>query len=162
MKLIPLSGKNGTGKFAKVDDEDYPILSRITWCVSSHGYAKNGRNLYMHKLVMGFPRSGVTDHADRDTLNNQKSNLRKATQQQNLMNRSNQRNKKTSKYKGVCLRNRVALSKPWIATITKTTPGIAKRSYSIGYFATEEEAARAYDAKAYELYGRFAFLNFPS
>jgi hypothetical protein len=35
------------------------------------------------------------------------------------------------------------------------------RQVTIGYFDDEEAAARAYDAKAKELYGEFAALNFP-
>lgn len=35
------------------------------------------------------------------------------------------------------------------------------KMYTIGYYDTEEDAARAYDAKARELYGDTARLNFP-
>ena len=31
----------------------------------------------------------------------------------------------------------------------------------IGYFATKEEAGRAYDAKALQIHGKGTFLNFP-
>ena len=34
------------------------------------------------------------------------------------------------------------------------------RSMFIGYFADEEAAARAYDAKAAELFGEYAAMNF--
>ncbi len=35
------------------------------------------------------------------------------------------------------------------------------RHIFIGYFDDEQEAARAYDARAKELYGEFAAVNFP-
>ncbi len=33
--------------------------------------------------------------------------------------------------------------------------------YFLGFFDDEIEAARARDRKAYELHGKFAYLNFP-
>jgi len=32
---------------------------------------------------------------------------------------------------------------------------------SLGYHAIEEDAARAYDRRAFEVFGQFANLNFP-
>lgn len=110
----------------------------------------------MHQLIMGFPEE--TDHIDHDRLNNQKSNLRAVTKQHNLINRGKQRNS-NSPYKGVHLRKHLK-SKPWQASITKTENG-KRRTFFIGYFATAKEAAQRYDAKAIELFGQFAFLNFP-
>ena len=46
--------------------------------------------------------------------------------------------------------------KPWRATVY--IPGKAKKH--VGYFASEEEAARAYDTKARELLGDDAIVNF--
>jgi hypothetical protein len=59
---------------------------------------------------------------------------------------------KTSHFKGV---SRHSQNGTWIAQIV--SPG---RSSYIGTFATEEAAARAYDAKARELFGEFANTNF--
>jgi hypothetical protein len=39
--------------------------------------------------------------------------------------------------------------------------GYKGKKIFIGYFDDETAAARAYDAKAKELYGEFAALNFP-
>ena len=54
-------------------------------------------------------------------------------------------------YKGV-----VRSRNGWVARI-----GHEREVRYLGYFATEEDAARAYDAAARELRGEFARLNFP-
>lgn len=157
MKTIPLSGENGAGKYALVDNEDYPILSRVTWCLAEHGYPRTQKSLYMHSLIMGFPQNSIIDHIDRDRLNNQKSNLRLVNAQKNAINRSPN---STKLWKGVSRRDRL-VSRPWQASIGKTVDGKSK-TYHIGYFATAEEAAQAYDTKALELFGEYARMNFPT
>lgn len=57
----------------------------------------------------------------------------------------------SSQYFGVTLQKR-----RWFARINKN-----KIEYRLGYFKIEEDAARAYDKKCYELYGEDAVLNFP-
>jgi hypothetical protein len=64
--------------------------------------------------------------------------------------------KKTSQYVGVCLVKQKQLKKHWLASITHHG-----KLYRLGLFYTEEDAARAYDEKAVELYGDEARLNFP-
>lgn len=61
---------------------------------------------------------------------------------------------KTSKYRGVSFHR--ACPKPYRAILF--TKG---KTHQIGVFATEEEAARAYDAKARKILGTKAQLNFP-
>ena len=60
---------------------------------------------------------------------------------------------KTSKYRGVSKKKGCNRSKPWQAQIRKDA-----RSCSLGCYATQEEAARAYDIEAAKL-GRE--LNLP-
>lgn len=62
---------------------------------------------------------------------------------------------KTSKYVGVSFRKEKK-SKQWTGYIS-----YQKKSYFLGYFNTEKEAAKAYDKKAKELYGEDARLNLP-
>jgi hypothetical protein len=92
------------------------------------------------------------DHKDRNHFNNQKENLRPCGYSQNCANVPKV-HKGTSKYKGVSF---CSQTKRWRAQIMRY-----RKQVNIGRFDTEEEAARAYDAKAVEIFGEFAFLNFP-
>lgn len=87
MRTIKLSNSN---HLVKVDDEDYPVLSRLNWYMSDCGYAITDspvKHLKMHKLIIGpIRKNAVIDHIDRDKLNNQKSNLRVVSQKENCRN----------------------------------------------------------------------------
>lgn len=157
MKEIPLT----RGYIALVDDEDFKFISQFSWHVhvgKSGIYAKawtkrvNGVRLRirMHKAILPFPE---IDHKDGDGLNNQKDNLRGCTRQQNIHNTKPRLNT-ISRYKGVGLERK---NGKWRVSI-KAMDG---SRISLGAYFTEEEAARAYDAKAKELFGEFARLNFP-
>lgn len=77
MKLTTLS----KGLFAKVDDDDFALLSQYRW-YENEGYAityYKGKRIRMHRLIMGVPDGVDVDHRDTDKLNNQKSNLRLCT-----------------------------------------------------------------------------------
>ena len=103
----------------------------------------------MHQLILKAPSGFCIDHINGNGLDNRKQNLRIATQSQNLANKPFFK----GKFKGVSFskRNKI-LSKPWAVKVGRK---------HIGYFSTEEEAAMAYDKSAIEMYGEFAWLNFP-
>lgn len=89
------------------------------------------------------------DHKNRDGLDNRRSNLRKATRQQNSANSIKKHFGKDSKFKGVC-RSR----DHWRAQIV-----VNYKAIFIGCFATEIKAAEAYDREAKKHFGKFARLN---
>lgn len=155
MKTISLIGKYGLGKVALIDDEDWPLLSQYSWWVSDLGYAIakiNNKNIRMHRFILPASKL-VVDHINHDSLDNQKSNLRLCTIAQNQANKKGSRGSKIN-YKGVILESH--RPKPYRAQLKR----FGKLIF-LGYHSTAEAAARAYDKKAKELHGEYAYLNFP-
>lgn len=167
VKQIKLGLKN---LYVLVDDEDYEYLNQFQWQDNGVGYAKrhlpkvNGKrkDLLMSREIMKATGALQVDHIDRNPLNNQKNNLRLATQTQNHIN-TNKKPSNTSGYKGVYLekycyskngKQYLRKSNPWVAQIK-----IDKKATRLGSFATPKDAARAYNLKALEVYGEFARLN---
>jgi len=163
-KKIPLT----QGKFAIVDDEDYEELNKYKWQArigantyyAYRGITKNGKTkiLFMHEQIMNPPKNMDTDHIDRNGLNNRRSNLRICSRSQNMHNIVARG--KTSKYKGVSWEiGQIYKGKQypgrWRAGIKQDY-----KTYHLGSFNSEIEAAKAYDRKAIELYKEFANTNF--
>jgi hypothetical protein len=156
------------GMTALIDDEDFEWASRFTWWAvnlgrkgENHWYAatnvggrKNKKTLLMHREIAaraGLPWSPRYDLRDRNGLNNQRVNLRPATATLNNAN-SKKRLGTTSRFKGVSWES---FTGRWRAQIRN-----AGKSFSLGRFADEIEAAKAYDAAAREQFGEFALTNF--
>ena len=111
----------------------------------------NGRTVALHRFLTNAPKGMVVDHIDGNGLNNRQSNLRVCTQRQNLYN--SRPKGRHSQYKGVCWDK---YRKRWVVYVR-----YEGRNIVVGRFRDEAEAARAYDRKAYELFGEYAYLNFP-
>lgn len=155
--VIPLT----KGKFALIDLADFPKVKDYRWSASYNEprwYAKRGarygngksRIIAMHHSVLPQKVGVEVDHRFGDGLDNRRRNLRYATHSQNMNNRTVGYNP-ASGFRGV--RERIS---GWQAGISENR----KRVY-LGIFPTAREAAIAYDAKAKELHGEFACLNFP-
>ncbi len=154
------------GYFAAVDEADFEYLATIKWrakvepdgrvyaCGHRPGSGKRGTSVLMHRAILGVSDRAVkVDHRDGDGLNNRRSNLRRSTNAQNIQNQRPHRDKKTSKLKGVCFYPKSGFYRAQIMA--------NYRKFNLGNYATAEEAARVYDAKARELFGEFAYCNFP-
>lgn len=147
MKEIPVR----YGKTALVDDEDYAKLSCLVWRFDGSIVYEIGRHgVPMHRHIMGGKPGYEIDHIDRNGLNNQKSNFRWATRQQNAINRGIQINN-TSGYKGVSL---IKKTGKWRAAIR-----VNGRTIVLGNHLSKEEAALAYNNAARVHFGEFAALN---
>lgn len=134
-----------------VDAEDYEKVSQYSWYASNNSgrfyAARRGRKgeprtVYLHRWLLGFP-VGV-DHINGDSLNNQRDNLRIATQAQNLTNR-----RPKHRFKGV------RFNKGKYEAYTKENG----RYRYIGRYSTPEEAALNYNKVVSSIYGEFAYLN---
>ena len=154
---IPLT----QGKVAIIDFDDYERVSHYKWYAHKdkatfYAYANTKTEcgesvkLKMHRLIMNASILKQVDHINGDGLDNRRSNLRLATQSQNNQNQRKTRGK--SRYKGVSLR---CDGKKWCAQVK-----LNAKIHRLGSFNTEEDAARAYDKKARELFGEFARCNF--
>lgn len=114
-----------------------------------NGTRYKAHNLAWLYMVGTFPKREI-DHINRVKYDNRWANLREATRSQNTANSTNSRNK--SGYKGVSLETKTGKFKAEICCSYK--------KYTLGRFNTAEDAARAYDVKAKELFKEFAVLNF--
>lgn len=166
MRTVPLYGKKAAGRVALVDDEDYELVMLYKWYVweippqagrrTCGPYAianfvtDTGKRttIRMHCLIM--VTKGV-DHQDHDGLNNQRSNLRPATESQNGANQRAQ-DGRSSSYKGVAWERR---RNQWRAVIK-----VHGRFREVGGYPSELQAAYAYDEAARKAFGAFACPNF--
>lgn len=153
------------GKIALVDDEDYERVSQFQWYAAPHSKTWramtpmmcNGKKkmVYLHRFILNAPDGISIDHKNGNALDNRRDNLRFATTSQNMQNQGPREIPRASQFKGV--KKSYRIRRPWRAHI-----GHNGELIHLGHWASEEEAARAYDSAARRLFGEFAWLNFPS
>jgi hypothetical protein len=152
---VPLAA----GVHAVVDASDFGLISGHCWSLDPKGryavayteLADASRCIRMHRLIMQPRSDQVVDHINGDGLDNRRANLRVCSQAENCRNRR-KFGGWTSRYKGVSLAK--GRKKPWRAQIRH-----GQKVRCLGYFASEEEAARVYDAVATKMFGEYARLN---
>lgn len=158
MKRIKLTGKNGKGKFAIIDNEDFEYLSKFNWHLYNNGYARrraprdggNRKSFYMHKVIMKVKNTVLIDHKNRNGLDNRKKNLRVCTFSENSIN-TKIRIDNHSGLRGVSWREK---QKTWMVRIW-----INGKCKYLGCFKLKNEAAKMYNKVAKREYGEFAYLN---
>lgn len=151
MKNITLTN----GGCSLVSDEDFDEVSKYKW------YRKRGENkredavrttdgVKMSRFIMNPPKDMVVDHADGNTLNNMRENLRICTQAENGRNSLIKTN--TSGMRGVHWHKG---AKKWVAKIS-----VDYERKFLGYFDSLGDAGRAYNEAAKKYHGEFAKLNY--
>ena len=169
--VICVRSKMACGSEFTLDHEDWKLVSDLRFCKFSHGYAICSRlkscpstSGILHRIIAGlvWGRDSLRDsqgaRVDVDHINgcktdNRRCNLRLCNHAENMRNQSTV--KGSSRFKGVYESQTPG---KWKANITYTRPGFP-RSIHLGTFSTEEDAARAYDAKVRVLFGEFAKTN---
>jgi len=156
VREIPLT----RGFTALVDDADFEEVvaagpwfprpqAHTVYCQRNVRKGADHTTQSLHAFITG---TAGADHRNGNGLDNQRSNLRVASASQNSMNRR-VRSDNRSGFKGVTWDDH---RHHWKALIYS-----GGRARHIGYYDSPEDAARAYDAKAAELFGEFARPNFP-
>lgn len=137
-----IEGCRVIGKSSNTEDEffvdlcDFDKIKDISWCVRINhngmkelcGWSPELQKTTRMHIILGFANY---DHIDRNELNNCRSNLRPATVQEQIWNRS-KANGTTSKVVGVSY---YAKSNKWVAELSYNRKRVFRQ-----YFETEEEA----------------------
>lgn len=146
MKKIKLTNSE---KFVLVDNEDFNYFNQWKWQLSTSGYARRVEyircsgyrtkdnksvNVTMHRLINNTPDGLLTDHINRNKLDNRKSNLRTVNKSLNGINR-NKGVRNSSGYNGVHFENQ---TKKWRAEMK-----LNGKKLSLGRFLNIKDAISA-------------------
>lgn len=154
---IPLSNE----KFALVDAGDFERTNEKIWTAAKGNtthYAlfrdyTTKRTVFLHRWLFDLQDETILiDHINFDGLDCRRGNLRMCSKTENNRHSRKWRSETTSRFKGVSFAPRHLLK--WNAQIS-----INRKTIRLGRFATEAEAAAAYNTFASQQFGEFAILN---
>ncbi len=145
-----------TGVFVwKISPTNGTPIGRVAGSISNFGYERIsicGKSYQSHRLawlyVNGYWPKVPLDHINGTLTDNRISNLREATQQQNMANQHRLRKNNTSGLRGVSWRKG---SNRWRAVIK-----VGKKQISLGDFYDKEAAKAAYDTALLKYFGEYA------
>jgi len=131
MKRIELTQE----KYTLVDDDNFEYLNQWKWYFNV-GYAVRGypKRILMHRVILNTPDNMLSDHINRDKLDNRRSNLRIVNQSLNNFNTKVRVDNKSG-VKGIYWSK---LHNKWRVTISKEN-----RRFSFGLYKKLEDAILA-------------------
>jgi HNH endonuclease/AP2 domain len=147
-----------TGLFSRaIKTSAQSYVGEIAGYTRPDGYVTieiRGRKYGAHRLAWiytygAIPEGIEIDHKNLNHSDNRLENLRLATESQNKINSPRPL---VNGYRGIYWHRN-----GWVARIKKDG-----KHFHLGKFDDPADGARAYDAKAREIHGEFAFLNFPN
>ncbi|MDP2662864.1 MAG: AP2 domain-containing protein [Dehalococcoidia bacterium] len=155
---IFLRRKDGNYLEALIDTADLDKVAGIdarwhaTWCKESQTYyvaardwSNGGKKLYLHRLIIDAPNDLDVDHIDHNGLDNQRLNLRLATNGENQQNRLGPAaSNRTSGVLGVYWHT---TRRRWCVNLT-----VDRRKVYIGKYRHLEDAKAAVDEAKVRLY----------
>lgn len=157
---------SNTPVMARVSPEDLePVTRQGRWKLGTDGYvyhyyprALRGKYravaVSLHRFVARARAGELIDHRHGNPLDCTRPNLRRASPSGNAANRTRLLPAKSCpQFRGVTWNKHVG---KWQAAVKHLG-----RCLHLGVFTDPADAARAYDAKARDLWGAFARLNFP-
>ena len=143
-----------------LDSDGMKLFSSTKWRIMNCGKRKylydNKKKIFFHRELLGYKGSDDIDHINGNGLDNRRVNLRICSRSANLQNIHFNRENKSSRFHGVYWHK---IGKKWLAQIGQTKPGQKRKNYYLGLFDDEVIAAKAYNEKARELYGKHAKTN---
>lgn len=135
-----------TGKKGNVGSAVGWKIADGRWMISVDGI-KMRRSVAAWLYVNGAIPKNDIDHVNRDPSDDRLQNLREATRQQNMANKTIHKNNSCG-FKGVHLHKQTG---KWRATVR-----FNRKNKHIGLFSTKEEAHQAYVEEASRLFGEFS------
>lgn len=159
-------------KYALVDLADADVVKKYRWRMVDKGQNKvyiygkrlgfnKVRSVNLARLIAGATGVQTVAFKNNDPLDCRRENLELVDRRKDIgraIQRSSiKRSRKRSKYRGVTqYTGRVGTAPRWKAYIR-----VSGRFIYLGRYATEDDAAKAYDLAALQHFGPDAKLNFP-
>ena len=153
MVKVSVRTRTGERKECVIDDADLPAVASHSW-FEKNGYAvtkvyagkRNGhsiqRQVSMHRMLLGLPSDDprVSDHVNRDRMDNRRANLRIVSASENAQNKSAYVRERRAAERS-CAHRGVHWDKT--AAKWKACARLHGKLHSLGYFTNAEDGAAA-------------------